>query len=280
MVEPGSELPSVRKQCEILNLSRSTKYYEPAPTSADNLALMKVIDKLAMAHPYWGSRNVVLELRSQGFAVNRKRVQRLRRIMGIESLSPKPNLSKPNEAHKKYPYLLRGVSVERANQVWATDITYIPLLSGWAYLVAVMDWYSRKVLSWRLSNTLDTRFCVDALEEALGEYGQPEIFNSDQGVQFTSDDFVDVLKARDIRISMDGKGRWLDNVFVERLWRSVKYEEVYIHPCETMNEERDRLARYFPRYNGERRHQALGNDTADAVYSRSMWAQSQAQIAA
>ena len=193
--------------------------------------------------------------------------------MGIESFAPKPNLSRPNVAHEKYPYLLKHLNIDRANQVWATDITYIPLANGWAYLVAVIDWFSRKVLSFRLSNTLDSRFCVDALEEALKRYGKPEIFNTDQGVQFTSTDFTDVLKAHDIRISMDGKGRWVDNVFVERLWRSVKYEEVYRHRCETMTEQRERLTSYFDFYGNRRRHQGLGNDKPNAVYQRSLDAQ-------
>ena len=261
--------PSVRRQRELIGLARSTRYYEPATPDPETLSLMRRLDELALEYPFWGSRNVVLQLQAEGIGVNRKRVQRLRRQMGIESFAPKPNLSRPRKEHVKYPYLLRGLCIDRADQVWATDITYIPLVHGWAYLVALIDWYSRKVLAWRLSNTLESRFCVEALEEALARHGRPEVFNTDQGVQFTSDDFTDVLKDHGIRISMDGKGRWLDNVFVERLWRSLKYEEVYIHPCEDMVEQRKRLVRYFEFFNQARRHQALGNDTPNAVYARS-----------
>jgi putative transposase len=214
MVEAGPDRPSIRRQCELVALPRSTKYYAPVAVDSDTQSLMKRIDELAMEYPFWGSRNVMLQVRAEGCHTNRKRIQRLRRLMGIESVAPKPNLSQPNTAHEKYPYLLKGLTIDRADQVWATDITYIPLLGGWAYLAAIVDWYSRNVLSWRLSNTLDSRFCVDALEEALDRHGRPEIFNTDQGVQFTSVDFTNVLKANDIRISMDGKGRWLDNVFV------------------------------------------------------------------
>jgi len=252
----------------MVGLARSSQYYDPVGIDAETLALMRKLDELALKYPYWGSRNVVLELRSQGIVCNRKRVQRLRRLMGIESLAPKPNLSKPRKEHVKYPYLLRKLCIDRPDQVWAADITYIPLAHGWAYLVAIIDWYSRKVLAWQLSNTLETRFCVDALEQALDRYGLPEIFNTDQGVQFTCDDFIEVLKRKAIRISMDGKGRWLDNVFVERLWRSAKYEEIYIHPCHDLVEQRQRLALYFDFFNRSRRHQALGNDTPDAVYAR------------
>jgi putative transposase len=268
MIQPENPELSVRKQCELLQLPRSTYTYVPTEPSHDTLALMRAIDELAMTYPFWGSRNVVLELRSRGWAVNRKRVQRLRRAMQIESIAPKPSTSTPNKQHEKYPYLLRNLPIVRPNQVWATDITYIPLAHGFAYLVAIIDWYSRKVLSWRLSNTMDDAFCVDALEDALQKFGAPEIFNSDQGSQFTSDDFTGALKAGSVRISMDGKGRWVDNVFVERLWRSMKYEDVYIRCYATISEARAGIAKYLQNFNTTRRHQGLGNDTPDAVYFR------------
>jgi putative transposase len=268
MIQPSHPTLSVRRQCEIVRLARSTFDYQPAALGDDTLRLMRVIDELAVKYPCWGSRNVVLELRSLGWVVNRKRIQRLRRMMRIESLAPKPSTTTPNKEHEKYPYLLRQLPIIRPNQVWATDITYIPLAHGFAYLVAIIDWYSRKVLAWRLSNTLDDSFCVDALKEALQNFGKPDIFNSDQGSQFTSGDFTDVLKAADIRISMDGKGRWVDNVFVERLWRSMKYEDIYIRCYTTMAEARAGIATYLHHFNNTRRHQGLGNDTPDAVYFR------------
>lgn len=268
MIQPENPALSVRKQCELLQLPRSTYTYVATEPSQDTLALMRVIDELAMAYPFWGSRNVVMELRSRGWAVNRKRVQRLRRAMQIESIAPKPSTSTPNKQHEKYPYLLRNLPIVRPNQVWATDITYIPLAHGFAYLVAIIDWYSRKVLSWRLSNTLDDTFCVDALTDALQTFGAPDIFNSDQGSQFTSKDFTDALKAASVLISMDGKGRWVDNVFVERLWRSMKYEDVYIRCYATMSEARAGIGKYLQNFNTTRRHQGLGNDTPDAVYFR------------
>lgn len=268
MIQPSHPTLSVRRQCEIIRLARSTFDYQPALLGNDTLRLMRVIDELAVKHPCWGSRNVVLELRSLGWVVNRKRIQRLRRMMRIESLAPKPSTTTPNKEHEKYPYLLRQLPIIRPNQVWATDITYIPLAHGFAYLVAIIDWYSRKVLAWRLSNTLDDSFCVDALKEALQNFGKPDIFNSDQGSQFTSGDFTDVLKAADIRISMDGKGRWVDNVFVERLWRSMKYEDIYIRCYTTMAEARTGIGNYLHHFNTTRRHQGLGNDTPDAVYFR------------
>jgi putative transposase len=268
MIKPADTTLSVRRQCELLALPRSTYTYQHAAISAEILRLMREIDELALAYPYWGSRNVTLELRSRGWVINRKRVQRLRREMCIESIAPKPSTSTPNAAHEKYPYLLRHLPIVRANQVWATDITYIPLAHGFAYLVVIIDWYSRKVLAWRLSNTLDTRFCLDALEEAFARFGKPEIFNSDQGAQFTSADFTDALKAKDVRISMDGKGRCLDNVFVERLWRSMKYEDIYIHCYATILQAHAGIKLYLAHFNSNRRHQGLGNDTPDAVYHR------------
>ncbi len=268
MIEPDHPMLSVRRQCEIIALPRSTFDYKAVPADNDTLRLMHAIDALAVRFPYWGSRTVVLELRSQGWVINRKRIQRLRRVMRIESLALKPSTTMPNKAHEKYPYLLRKLAIVPPNQVWATDITYIPRAAGFAYLVAVIDWYSRKILSWRLSNTLDDSFCVAALKEALQRFGAPEIFNSDQGSQFTGDDFIQVLKAAQLRISMDGKGRWVDNVFVERRWRSLKYEDLYIRGYGTMAEARAGIGTYLTHFNTTRRHHGLGNDTPDAVYCR------------
>lgn len=259
---------SVRRQCELLNVSRSGLYYEPEPTSPDELALMRRIDELHLQYPFYGSRKLADALRKEGRDANRKRIQRLMRLMGIESMAPKPKTSEPHPEHVRYPYLLRGLAIRRVNQVWATDITYIPMKTGWAYLVAIIDWYSRRVLSWRLSNTLDTRFCIEALEEALERFGKPEIFNSDQGAQFTAEDFTKPLRDRGIAISMDGKGRCLDNVFVERLWRSLKYEEVYLHAYDDVAEARAGIGRYLAFYNDERAHQALGYQTPASFYDR------------
>lgn len=227
---------------------------------------MRRIDEIHLEFPFYGSRSIARELRGKGYRANRKRVQRLMRVMGLESVAPKPNTSKPNEEHPVYPYLLRGVTISRPNQVWATDITYIPLARGSAYLVAIMDWHSRRVLSWRLSNTLDASFCVEALQEALSRFGQPEIFNSDQGSQFTATDFTDVLLAAGVKISMDGKGRCIDNVFVERLWRSLKYEDIYLKAYTNLVEARAGIERYFQFYNTRRSHQALGHQTPAAFY--------------
>ncbi len=266
MVDPQEPELSVRRQCELLGVSRSGLYYEPEPTDPEQLALMRRIDELHLKHPFYGSRLLAVTLRNEGRAVNRKRVQRLMRLMGIESMAPKPTTSEPHPEHVVYPYLLRGLRIERVNQVWATDITYIPMSSGFVYLVAIMDWYSRRVLSWRLSNTLDSSFCVEALEEAISRFGRPEIFNTDQGAQFTSEAFTQALRDRGVAISMDGKGRCLDNVFVERLWRSLKYEEVYLHAYGSVAEARAGIGRYFTFYNGERPHQALGYQTPGAFY--------------
>lgn len=248
-------------------------YYEPQEVSSAELKLMRLLDKLYLAQPFLGSRKIALALREKGHAVNRKRVQRLMRLMGLEALVPKPNTSRSHPEHKKYPYLLRGLDVTRANQVWATDITYIPLGAGFCYLVAVVDWYSRSVLAWRLSNTLDVGFCVEALEEALERFGTPDIFNTDQGVHFTSGEFTGVLKTHGIRISMDGKGRCLDNVLVERLWRSLKYEEVYLYAYDDVRAARDGIGRYLRYFNQERPHQALGYQTPMAVYMKSIASQ-------
>jgi putative transposase len=258
---------SVCQQCELLGLSRSSYYYEPAKETAENLALMALIDREYTAHPFYGSRSMVSWLRGLGHQVNRKRVQRLMRLMGLEAIYPKPKLSIRAADHKVYPYLLRNVAIERVNQVWSTDITYIPLPNGFMYLTAVIDWFSRFVLSWRLSNTLDVEFCIEALEEALS-HGRPEVFNSDQGVQFTSVSFTSRLEAAGAKISMDGKGRCLDNVFVERLWRTVKYEEVYLWHHETVPALQAGLTRYFLFYNHERRHQSLENRTPAEVYGK------------
>jgi len=254
------------RRCELLELARSTAYYRPEPVSEEDLALMRLIDEIHLQLPFYGSRRIRDELEDRGHLVNRKRVQRLMRVMDLRALYPRRRTSQPGKGHKIYPYLLRDLSVERANQAWATDITYIPMAKGFMYLVAIMDWHSRRVLSWRVSNTLDTDFCIEALEEALQRFGAPEIFNTDQGSQFTSEAFTKALKDHGVAISIDGKGRWVDNVFVERLWRSVKYEDVYLRAYETPTELRAGLARYFEFYNARRRHSALDRRTPDAVY--------------
>lgn len=277
MIKPEGP-PSIRQQCALLSLNRSTAYYAPVPTPAEDLALMRLIDELYTARPIYGSRKMAERLRERSHEVNRKRVQRLMRLMGLVGLQPRRSTSRPHPEHKVYPYLLRGVEVTRANQVWSTDITYIPMARGFVYCVAIIDWYSRMVLSWRLSNTLDASFCVDALEDALRRYGTPEIFNTDQGSQFTGDDFIGVLKRSGAQISMDGKGRWRDNVFVERLWRSLKYEEVYLHAYDGVLEARRGIGSYFDFFNDERPHQALGYCVPSAVYFSSL-AESQPKAA-
>jgi putative transposase len=252
----------VARQCDLLGLARSTCYYQPMAETAENLTLMRAIDRQYLETPFYGSRKIALEL-----GVNRKRVQRLMRIMGLEAIYPRRRTTRPAAGHKIYPYLLRNVEITRPNQVWSTDITYIPLRHGFLYLVAVMDWYSRYVLSWRLSNTLDGSFCLEALDTAL-ERGRPEIFNSDQGSQFTAQAFTGRLESCGVKVSMDGRGRALDNVFVERLWRSVKYENVYIHDYRDGWEAESGLARYFRFYCDRRRHQALDYRTPAEVYGR------------
>jgi putative transposase len=257
---------SVRRQCELLGLSRSTFYYEPAVESGEDLRLMGLIDKEYTEHPFYGSRRMTAWLNDdRGERVNRKRVQRLMRLMGLEAVYPKPKLS-GGRKHKVYPYLLRGVTIDRPDQVWSTDITYVGLPGGFMYLAAVIDWHSRFVLSWELSNTLDGSFCLDALEAALA-WGRPEVFNTDQGCQFTAEAFTSRLLSAGVAVSMDGKGRCLDNVFVERLWRSVKYEDVYLRGYETVAQLRAGLSAYFAFYNGQRRHQSLGYRTPAAVYA-------------
>ena len=254
------------RQCELLDLCRSSVYYQPLPVSPADLALMRRIDELHLAHPFFGSRRLVRMLLRAGVEVGRLHVASLMRLMGIEAIYRKKRTSIPAQGHKIYPYLLRDVLIVRPNQVWATDITYVPMAKGNAYLVAILDLYSRKVLAWRLSNVMDTAFCVEALQEALARFGAPEIFNTDQGSQFTAEDFTAPLLAKAVRVSMDGKGRWVDNVFVERLWRSVKYEEIYLHAHESVREVRTALTRYFDFYNVRRPHQSLDYRTPDEMY--------------
>ena len=265
MIDRNHRLP-VSRQCQVLGLPRSTAYYQPVPVSVEELALMRRIDELHLEIPSAGSRTLRTFLRKDGHRLGRQRVRRLMRKMGLEAIYRKPNLSRRHAAHPIYPYLLRHLRIDRPNQVWATDITYIPMRRGFVYLVAIMDWYSRRVLAWRLSNTLSTDFYVEALEEAIARYGAPEIFNTDQGCQFTSAEFTDVLKARDIRISMDGKGCWRDNVFIERLWRTVKYEEVYLKAYDTVSAAKASLGTFFEYYNRRRPHQSLDDETPDAIY--------------
>jgi len=265
---------SVKRQCELLKVNRSSYYYQAVPVSDDDLVLMKLIDELYLKRPTLGSRSMVDRLKDKGHRVNRKRVQRLMRLMGVEAIYTKPKTSIANKRHKVYPYLLKDVKVDRANQVWVTDITYIPMHRGYCYLVAIMDLYSRKILSWRLSNTMDTRFCTAALEEALRKYPKPEIFNTDQGAQFTSNDFTNILKTHDIQISMDGKGRWIDNVFIERFWRSLKYEEVYLRAYDDLRQAKQFIGDYITDYNNARRHSSLNRQTPDKVYNQCMDKQS------
>jgi putative transposase len=249
----------------LLGLNRSTLYYEPVAETAENLRLMRRIDEQYTACPFYGSRRLTRWLVRQGEEVNRKRVQRLMRLMGLEAVYPKPRLSLAGRGHRIFPYLLRNVRIERPDQVWSADITYIPLTTGFMYLAATIDWYSRYVLAWRLSNTLDGAFCLDMLEEALSG-GKPEVFNTDQGVQFTAEAWTGRLESAGVAVSMDGRGRCLDNVFVERLWRSVKYENVYLWGYETVPQLQEGLGRYFPFYNTERLHQSLDYDTPAVVY--------------
>ena len=272
--------PSIRRQCQLLSLNRSGLYYEPVPADPEDLRLMRRIDELHMAHPQFGSRSVTTMLGREGVEINRKHVQRLMRNMGIEGQAPGPSTSRPHPEHKIYPYLLRGLTVDKADQVWASDITYIPMAHGFLYLAAIIDWYSRKVLTWRLSNTLDAAFCVESLKEAVRRFGIPEIFNTDQGAQFTSEAFTDVLIEHDVLISMDGKGRCLDNVFVERLWRSLKYDEVYTHAYENGGQARERIGGYFRFFNRDRPHQGIANRTPDEVYAESRARQRCKRIAA
>jgi putative transposase len=265
MINREHPLP-ITKQCQLLDLCRSGIYYAPVPVSDKNRDLMRLIDRIHLEYPFLGSRGIRNELLNKGYKVGRSHIRTLMRKMGIEALYKKPRLSEPHPGHTIYPYLLRGLSITEGNAVWATDITYIPMAKGFCYLVAIMDWASRKVLSWRLSNTLDTSFCIEALKEAISCYGTPQIFNTDQGSQFTSDAFTQILKNHNIRISMDGRGRWMDNVFIERLWKSVKYEDVYLKAYNSIAVARQELTKYFDRYNKRRRHQGLDDMTPDMVY--------------
>ena len=255
---------SLARQCNLLGINRSSVYYEPQPIPAEDLELMRMIDEQYMKTPVYGSRSMRDHLNRQGYPVNRKRVQRLMRLMGLEAIYPKPRTSKPHPGHRIYPYLLKGLDINRPDMVWCSDITYIPLPRGFMYLVAVMDWHSRKVLSWRISNTLDTEFCVSALEDAIAQYGCPGIFNTDQGSQFTSEAFTSVLKSSGVRISMDGRGRCTDNIFIERLWWTVKYH--YLHSFENGLELQKGLRSWFEYYNHKRTHQSLDRMTPDECY--------------
>jgi putative transposase len=265
LVEPDHPQLSVRRQCVLLGLSRSSLYYEPAAETAENLRLMRLLDEEYTAHPFLGSRRLTKWLIEQGEEVNRKRVQRLMRLMGLEAIYPKPKLSAARAGHRIYPYLLRNVNIQRPDQVWSTDITYVPLACGFMYLAAIIDWYSRYVIAWRLSNTLDGSFCLAMLDEALSR-GRPEVFNTDQGVQFTATAWTGRLESSGVAVSMDGKGRCLDNVFVERLWRTVKYEDIYLWRYEGVPQLQQGLGRYFPYYNEQRLHQALDYRTPAVVY--------------
>lgn len=272
LIEPKHSSLSIATQCDLVGLPRSSYYRDTklGLETEENLALMRLIDEEFMRHPFLGSRQMRNYLRRQGHRINRKRVQRLMRKMGLVSLAPKPNTSLGNKSHKIYPYLLRDLVIHSPNQVWCTDITYVKLKGGFVYLVAIMDWHSRKILSWELSNTMDSSFCISALERAIRLHGKPDIFNSDQGSQFTSDSFTEVLKSNGIKISMDGKGRWMDNIFIERLWRSVKYENIYLNDYASVDDLRQGLKRYFRYYNFERAHQSLNNLTPAEIYYADM----------
>jgi putative transposase len=265
MIKPDHDL-SLKRQAQLLGISRGTVYYLPRPTSEADQRLMRRIDELHLEHPFAGSRMLRDMLNRDGFAIGRKHVATLMAKMGIEALYRKPNTSKKHPGHKVYPYLLRGMTIDRANAVWAMDITYIPMAHGWVYLAAVVDWASRRVLAHRVSITMDAAFCIEALEEAFAHHGQPEIFNTDQGSQFTSAAFIDELEKRGIAISMDGKGSWRDNVFVERLWKSIKYEEVYLKAYDSVRQARASIARYIEFYNTRRPHSSLDKKTPDEFY--------------
>lgn len=267
MVENKNQI-SVKKQCDLLSINRSFYYYKGKEIDAEDLKIMSLIDEIYLEHPYYGSRRLSKALQLKGVIVGRKKVRRLMRMMGIAAIYPRTRmrLSIPGSGHTIFPYLLRGMIIKEPNKVWCADITYIRLENGFAYLVAIMDWASRKVLSWRLSNTMDSDFCVEAYKEAITQYGIPEIFNSDQGSQFTSKDFIQVSIDHGIKISMDGKGRFIDNIFIERLWRSVKHEEVYLNAYSTLEDCRKSLKQYFQKYNAHRLHQSLKYKTPDEYY--------------
>ena len=265
MIEPDHPDLSIRRQCELIGLNRATFYYTPAQESELNLLLMRLIDEQYTKTPFYGWPRMTAQLHRQGYAINHKRVQRLMQVMGMQAIYPKRRTSSADKGHKVYPYLLRNLTITRPNQVWSADITYIPMLRGFMYLVAIIDWYSRYVVAWQLSNTLDGRFCLDTLEQSLAQ-GRPEIFNTDQGVQFTAKAFTSCLEGAGIRVSMDGRGRALDNIFVERLWRSVKYEDIYLHEYATVPELEKGLERYFTFYNYERLHQSLSYQVPAEVH--------------
>ncbi len=266
LIEPGHGQLSIVRQCELVSISRSSFYHRPVGETAETLALMRLIDAQFLESPWYGSRQMARHLRRDGHEVGRKRVRRLMTRMGLAPIYQRPRTTVPHPEHRICPYLLRDLVVDRPNQVWCADITYIPMRRGFLYLIAVMDWSTRKVLAWRVSSTMDVAFCVEALQEALARFGRPEIFNTDQGSQFTSADFTDVLRGARVRISMDGRGRWMDNVFIERLWRSLKYECVYLHAFETGSELRAGLTRWISYYNTRRPHSALGGHTPDEAY--------------
>ena len=261
MIERGRPDLSIVRQCQLVQVSRSSVYYVAEPITTEGLELRRRIDEIYLEHPFMGSRQIARTLARQGLRVNRKRVQRLMRAMGLQAIAPGPHTSIPHADHKKYPYLLRGLEVNRPNQVWASDITYIPMARGFLFLVAIMDWYSRRVLSWRLSNTLDSSFCTEALEAAIQTHGVPDIFNTDQGAQYTSEPWIQACESRGIKVSMDGKGRALDNVFIERLWRTLKYEQIYPTPAENGHQLEEQLRAYFAWYNDERPHSSLDDRT-------------------
>ena len=265
MIDRSHEL-SLKRQAQLLKLSRSGIYYSPRPVSPADLAIMRRIDELHLEHPFAGSRMLRDLLNGEGIAIGREHVATMMKRMGIEAIYRRPNTSRPAPGHRIYPYLLRGVSVERPNQVWAMDITYVPMARGFVYLAAVLDWFARRVLAWRVSISMEVEFCLEAVEEALARYGRPDIFNTDQGSQFTCGDFTGLLLNNGIAISMDGKGSWRDNVFVERLWRSVKYEEVYLHAYDSVGEARASIRRYFDFYNRKRPHSSLDRRTPDQAY--------------
>jgi putative transposase len=266
LVEREAPVLPVSRQCRLLSVARASAYRRPATISAEDCTIMTLLDRQYLARPFYGSRRMAAWLATQGFPVNRKRVQRLMRLAGLVAIYQRPNTSKPAPAHKIYPYLLGGIAIERVNQVWCADVTYIPMARGFLYLVVIMDWVSRAVLAWRLSNTLGAEFCVEALEEALSLHGRPEIFNTDQGSQFTSDDFTGTLERHKVTISMDGKGRYMDNIFVERLWRSLKYEEVYLNAYASVAEAKVGIGSWLGFYNEERQHQSLGYCTPRQAY--------------
>ena len=266
LIDPDHPTLSVVCQCQLVAINRSGFYYQPVGETAENLALMRLIDAQFLETPWYGSRQMARHLRREGHAVGRKRIRRLMATMGLAPIYQRPRTTVPNPEHRVFPYLLRDMVIEQPNQVWCADITYIPMRRGFLYLVAVMDWATRKVLAWRVSNTMDTAFCVEALEEALAHHGGPGIFNTDQGSQFTSPRFIDVLKDAQVLISMDGRGRWMDNVFIERLWRSLKYECIYLHAFETGSELRAGLSRWIGYYNTRRPHSTLAGRTPDEAY--------------